>query len=489
MLAIPILLVAVVLLARWYYKPGKTSPHKEGDLFPFPDHVRDHVVKPASLIRNAQAQCENIFSTRVLPVRKAWFRRSVLGNSHANIPAHASPFAHGMGGLTSLTLAPTKTSQEQHVLPHVRCAQNISLNKIFDAGYIENARALVASLSRYIGRTEGQEHTSECAVEETHRCALEWTTRNNVELFGGVSDMTQKTVVRTLMGEDFYGSSDELLDLLHSMERDAGSVWTLVLPDWFPHPAARRLRHARIRVREIVWDKLNQRYFAAQKGSLEADLPDYITHILSKTSTAPLRQFLPSHLTALMFSAQNSIVAVVSWVVICLLRHPDVMNAVRRDARSGTSDQVLLQACIKETTRYYAGMKCLCLERQEVNRPDADVVNPASYPYPDTWMPGRWLNADNKLVDLEDKGARAPSSTTSGDNGRECPGEKMAAIIITQTLTTLLRCYDITWASPDQPRVVDFEALDFDHFGLPWLAGGLRVRVSRRVWPELAGGC
>lgn len=183
---------------------------------------------------------------------------------------------------------------------------------------MDNIRVMVGSLSRYINRAAAQEHASKCTVEETHRRALEWTTKEDVELFDGVSELAHKVIVRTLMGDDFYESSDELLDLLHAMECDIGSFWSFVLPDWVPHPPARRLHRARERVKEIFWEKLSQRHNAARNGDLETDLPDYITYTLHEKSTAPLKHYLPSHHTVLMFAAHTSTVAAISWVIVCV---------------------------------------------------------------------------------------------------------------------------------------------------------------------------
>lgn len=157
--------------------------------------------------------------------------------------------------------------------------------------------------------------------------------------------------------------------------------------------------------------------------------------------------------------------------------------------------------------RYYANKKYLHLAMQRDRASGTDVAVPislhfrqlaiSSSPHADSWMPGRWINAENKLVDLNDERRE----------GTECPSERIRMIVITQVLETLLRSYDISWASSSQPQTVDLEALDFDKIGLPWLKvrrqlttirfeleltnvqGGLRVKISRRVWPELVGGC
>ncbi|GJC79522.1 berbamunine synthase [Colletotrichum liriopes] len=451
MLLIPLVFVAVILLAKWYFKPSQVPPYKGEGFQSFLSNTPEYAVDPISLLRRAGAQCENAFSMQLPRVYNYLLR----GNEPNGV------------------------------------LKGTFLNKTLDPGYKENVKAMVGSFVRYMDRAESQEHTVKCTTEETHGCALEWTTRSDVELFTGVSELAHNVIVKTLMGEDFYESSDELLGLMHVMERDMGNFWSLVLPAWVPYPSTRRLHRSRERVKEIFWERLSQRHVAAKNGDLESDLPDYITYMLHDRSTAPLKHHFASHHTLLMFASDTSTAAVISWAIVCLLRHPDVMAAVKRDARSGPSDSVLLQACIKETMRYYNAMKCF---RPTVAGPMVSASScpkhddAAHYPNSDTWMPGRWLNAENKLVDLEENG-KQPKCMILGDGSRRCPGEKMATIVVTQTLTTLLRCYDIRWATLEQPRAVRFDDLDFDKAGSPWLKGGLRVKVSRRVWPELMTGC
>lgn len=183
------------------------------------------------------------------------------------------------------------------------------------------------------------------------------------------------------------------------------------------------------------------------------------------------------------------------------------MNAVKSNTRSGCGNPALLQACIRETVRYYAKRKYLHLATQRDRASGTEVTVPTSLhfrqhasltsPQADSWLPGRWINAENNLVDSEN----------DPYDGVRCPGERLKMAITIHVLETLLRSYDISWASPSQPQTVDFEALDFDQIGLPWLKvrreptpkrsgleltkaqGGLRVKFSRRVYPELVGGC
>ncbi|KAK1593257.1 cytochrome P450 [Colletotrichum navitas] len=456
-LLMPLVFVAVLLLAKWYSKPSKTSPYHSKGFPSFLGNAPGYAASPISLIREAGVRCESAFSVQLQTIYNCLLRTMKLKVVHIDVSENAPSFCHGMGA---------------------------SLNKIVDLEYMKNIRVMFESLPRYMGRAEVQEHIARCTTDETHSCALEWTTRSDVELFAGVSELTHNVLVKSSMGDDFCESGDELLGLVRSMERDAGDFWCSALPDWAPYPPARRLRRARERVREIFWERLGQRHVDAKNGELGSDLPDYITYMLHDRGTAPLRHCFASHHTVLMLASDTSTAAVISWVVVCLLRHPDVMAAVKRDARGGAGDSALLQACIKETTRYYNAMKRFrAAAAASLKYEDAE-----SYPNFDTWMPGRWLNAENKLVDLGDRG-KEPQCAVLDGGGRRCPGEEMAAIVVTQTLTTFLRCYDIGWVTPDQPRTVRFDDLDFDRLGSPWLRSGLRVKISRRVWPELMGGC
>ncbi|KAK2061768.1 cytochrome P450 [Colletotrichum caudatum] len=457
-LLMPLVFLAVLLLAKWVSRPSKKTPPYHGKGFPsFLGITPDYAVDPISSIREAGLRCESAFSVQLQIIYNCLVRSMKPNMVRFDISENSPSFCHGMGDF---------------------------LNKTVDPEYINNIRVMIESFPRYMGRAEAREHTVRCTTEETHSCALEWTTRSDVELFAGVSELTHNVLVKSLMGDDFYGSGGELLGLVRSMERDAGDFWCSALPDWVPYPPARRLRCARERVSEIFWERLGQRHADAKNGELGSDLPDYITYMLHDGSTAPLKHCFASHHTLLMLASDTSTAAVISWVIVCLLRHPDVMTAVKRDARSGEGGSALLQACIKETTRYYNAMKRSRAAAASLESEDAE-----SYPNLDTWMPGRWLNAENKLVDLEERVKESQCAVLGGGGGRRCPGEEMAAIIITQTLTTFLRCYDIGWMTPDQPRTVRFDDLDFDWLGSSWLKNGLRVKISRRVWPELMGGC
>lgn len=189
------------------------------------------------------------------------------------------------------------------------------LNKIIEAGYWEHYKTLLASLSKYINRSAAQQYTSKVSDEETLKAASNWESATDFELFDTVSSMVHKIIVRSLMGQDFYDqNADELFNLLHAMEEDIGSIFSFILPDWVPHPPAKRLQRARDRVKEIFLERLADR--ANADISEKRQLQDYIAFSMEDKSTAPLKELMPSHHTLLMFAAHTSTAAGIAWNIV-----------------------------------------------------------------------------------------------------------------------------------------------------------------------------
>lgn len=155
---------------------------------------------------------------------------------------------------------------------------------------------------------------------------------------------------------------------------------------------------------------------------------------------------------------------------------------------------MLLQACISETLRYYAGIKTLRLAQAKVKIPGTDYTvpkgsivsispylthhDPANFSEPDSWIPYRWISETGNLVSVNQNMGEVKYFPFGGGNHR-CIGEKLARIMVTKSLITLLRDYDLEWASPEVANVTDFSNLDFDKVGSPWLKGDVRIRLKR----------
>lgn len=292
------------------------------------------------------------------------------------------------------------------------------------------------------------------------------------------------------MGQDFYEHNvDELVRLLHAMEADIGNLLCFVLPDWVPHPPARRLKKARERVRDIFLERLAQRDAAGEDTFRR--LPDYVAFTMADKATAALSGYMPSHHTLLMFTAHTSTVAAISWPLISLLRHPETLRRVTAELRARPhEDSLLLQACIRESSRMYSGFQMLRLAKKQVAIPGTSTIVPkgavvsispysthrdaTNFPDPETWRPERWIDgtAGGSLVS-----AKEGSFMPFGAGSHRCVGEKMAGIMVLRTLTELLRGFDVEWADGEGPRERDLEGLDFGKIGSPWLRGDVRVKV------------
>ncbi|KAH8699884.1 cytochrome P450 4F8 [Ilyonectria robusta] len=447
----------------------KRVPSYKGEsTFSFLGDALDYAMRPVDLITKATAQCGNIFSLQVLTVYIVWLRGNALNKVYLETREDVWSFTGGMG---------------------------IFLNKIIDPGYWNHYRTLLSSLSRYVNRGAAQEYTRTVSIEETQKSAAEWQMQADLPLFEAVSFLVHKIIVRTLMGQDFYENNmRELVDLLHAMEADIGSLFSFVLPDWVPHPPAQRLKRARQRVKEIFLERLHQREVIGTESS--RDLPDYIAFTMEDKSTAPLSDLMPSHHTLLMFAAHTSTAASISWSLISLLRHPEMLKRVTAELRANPDeDSILLQACIKESSRLYSGFQMLRLARKEVVIPTTKVSvpkgavvsispysthhDPANFPNPEEWDPERWITGSGDLVLIDNRSEAGVKFLPFGAGCHRCVGEKMASIMVSKTLASLLKDYDVEWANPEALRVTDFSALDFGKIGSPWLKGDVGIMVKK----------
>jgi cytochrome P450 len=179
-----------------------------------------------------------------------------------------------------------------------------------------------------------------------------------------------------------------------------------------------------------------------------------------------------------------------------MLRHPEIFKKVQHEVRKGTpQDSVLLQACIKETSRFYSGMKMLRLAKKEITVPGTTVTvpknsvvsispylthhDPANFSHPDIWDPYRWIDQKGQLIHIDNRGSSGVGYMPFGAGSHRCVGEKIAGIIVIRSISTMIGLYDIQWADERLPKTLDFSALDFSKIGSPWLIGS-KAKVTLR---------
>lgn len=170
------------------------------------------------------------------------------------------------------------------------------------------------SLNAGINKSDTLSYYTQLAHEQAVEGIGNVSKLEEIDVFEYASKLVHRVIVRCLMGEDFYDNHvEELYDLLHRMEDDIGSILNLILPEWVPHPPARRLNACRDRVREIFEQRLSERQLDEEKWS---NGKDYISYTLRDKATAHLQEHFPAHHTLLMFAAHTSTVASISWTVI-----------------------------------------------------------------------------------------------------------------------------------------------------------------------------
>ncbi|KOS22714.1 Lanosterol 14-alpha demethylase [Escovopsis weberi] len=358
---------------------------------------------------------------------------------------------------------------------------------------------LLSSISRYVNRSAAQSYAARVTISETQNKAAAWAASGEeIRLFDALSGLVNGSIVRSLMGEDFYTNhAEELLQLIHTMEENVGNPWNFLLPTkWVPHAAGRRLDRARIRMNEIYSERLRAR--EALPGDHKTDFDDFFAFTLQDKTTAPLQHFMSGHNTLLIFAAHTSTVAVIAWVIIDLLRRPEMMQRVLQEVRApGAAEYPLLQACIKETSRVYIGFKMLRRAQKDVKIPGSEYVipkgslvsispylahhDPENFPRPDEWIPERWLDSPTGEGSSELGSAKSVGGAgfmPFGSGCHRCPGEKLATVMVFRALVTLLGSWDVEWADEGVPSRTDFENFNFDKVGSAWLRGDVGVRFK-----------
>ncbi|GKZ79981.1 hypothetical protein AnigIFM56816_004190 [Aspergillus niger] len=421
--------------------------------------------RPVAFVQDATRKCGPIFHVKILFANIVYLRGTQLNRMYVDVKEDIWSFGGGIG---------------------------IFLKKIAIPGYFDHFRNLVGSLNRGINRKVTLDRYTELAGEEADKALLKWSQQSDVKVFEEASKYVHRVIVRTLMGQDFYDEHiDELYDLLHRMEDEIGHPLNLLLPDWFPHPPARRLGKARDRFAEIFAQQMAIRRQNPEKwkGSL-----DYITYTLEDPRTAHLQEYYPSHHTVLMFAAHTSTVASIAWTAMELIRNPEYVEAIRQSFQTNEDvhQSPVLLACVKESGRHYSGVHMWRTTHRPVQLEDGYTVpenwvvctspylthhDPEIYEQPQQWLPERWLRPTARLQNLNN--ATDAAFLQFGAGSHRCPGENMAGIIARELVSRLVKNYDFQWGSQG-PAKIDVSNMDFSKVGSPWLQGDALIQIQPR---------
>lgn len=265
---------------------------------------------PVAAINQSESQCGPIFAVRMLFRDNVWLRGNKLNKFYTHVKEDTWSFGGGM--VSAMQFSNLSNFISAGIL--LTFVQGLFLNKVVVPGYFDHLRTLVGSLNRCINKAEALNHYAGVAREEAAKSVDDWArSGTDIELFESVSYLVHKIIVRCLMGPDFYEKNvDDLYHLLHAVEADIGNMLHFLLPDWVPHPAARRLWKKRDEMQDIFRERLREREQNPEKW---ANAEDYISHTLRDKVALPLKEFFPAHHTLLMFAAHTSTVASISWTI------------------------------------------------------------------------------------------------------------------------------------------------------------------------------
>lgn len=394
---------------------------------------------------------------------------------------------------------------------------------VFDAPVEQRS----AALGNQALRDSQMRGHAETITGEVDRMVADWGEAGEIDLLDFFAELMIYTSSACLIGKPFREElGPRFAELYYALER--GTDAFAYMNPYLPLPSFRRRDRAREEMVGLVTAIMDKRKAesAAEREARDTDLMDIL---ISLTDDDGAPTYTPSEITgmfiAMMFAGHHTTSTTASWVLIELLRHPDVLDAVNteldelfadgRDVSYQALREIpLLEACIKETLRLHPPLILLMrLVTRDLHYKDRTIeagklvgASPAlsnrlpdAFPDPDRFDPGRYdppREEDRQLF------AWIPF----GAGRHRCVGAAFAMMQLKAVLSSLLLRYRFEMAQPpetyrndhtrmvvqlDQPAVVRYRrrtdpttvaavaaeaAANTDEAAAP--AGGVRVEVD-----------
>jgi cytochrome P450 len=294
-----------------------------------------------------------------------------------------------------------------------------------------------------------------------------------------IDDVAMRTtfdvVTRTLLGADLGGSAEAVADAIASLQIAANRRITapITLPFAAPTPEHLRIRIARRRLRRLLADLVAAR----RRTDRRDETADAVDLLLA--SDIPEESIL-DELVTLLIAGHESTANALTWAIVLLARHPDVLAWVREEldgVDEDATDLPRLRATIDETLRLYPPAWSF----GRAPRRD-DVIAGYSVPANHLVMIAPWATHRSRAVFADPEAFRptrflegAPpafSYLPFGGGPRTCIGHAFAKLETRIVLATWLRRLDFELASGQDLAPVPLVTLR--------PRDGVRVRVRPR---------
>ena len=338
---------------------------------------------------------------------------------------------------------------------------------VFDASPEERRRALHnQSLRDKFMRGHAATITA-----EIERMVAGWDDEGEIDLLDWTAELFIYTSTSCLIGTRFREELDaHVAELFHDLERGTDAI--AFVDPYADIESFRRRDSARAELVELIGDIMRRR---EAEGPAEGEDRDLVDVLMSIKDDEGNWQFSPDVVTgmfiSMMFAGHHTTSTTASWLIIELLRNPDVMHKVvaEMDALADAGGGVItyqdlrevpwLEASIKETLRLHPPLILLLrmvvqpfevegfgIEAGKLVGASPAVSNrlPVAFDESDRFAPSRYI--DPRQDDLDNPWNWIPF----GAGRHRCVGAAFALMQLKSIFCVLLRDWEIEAAQPPE---------------------------------------
>lgn len=305
---------------------------------------------------------------------------------------------------------------------------------------------------------------------EVRKMIADWGDEGEIDLLDFFAELTIYTSTACLIGLKFRNQLDRrFAEYYHLLER--GTDPLCYVDPYLPIESFRVRDEARVKLVALVQDIINQRLANPPKSKADRDMLDVLVSIKDEHGNP---RFSADEITgmfiSLMFAGHHTSSGTSAWVLIELMRHPEIYAQVQAELDELYSDgqpvnfhalrQIpKLENVLKETLRLHPPLIILMrvsegefeVSGYPIHKGDYVAASPAvscripeDFPDPDEFDPGRYDKP--RQEDLVNRWTWIPF----GAGRHRCVGAAFAQMQIKAIFSVLLREYEFEMAQPPE---------------------------------------